>query len=102
MKEYPDNLKTEKQWKKLGYQLKGNAEEFKLWTNPHHHQLSSYYLREDVEPIKTELPWKSDGSITRKPNNDMGAYYCPSCGEWLNDLLKDTFCPICGQSLDWS
>jgi hypothetical protein len=52
MEEYPDNLKTEKQWKKLGYKLKDNAEEFKLWSNPHHQHLCSYYLLEDVELIK--------------------------------------------------
>jgi hypothetical protein len=52
MKAYPEDLKTEKQWKKLGYKPKENAEEFKLWQNPHHHMLCSYYLREDIEPIK--------------------------------------------------
>lgn len=64
MSYYPDDLKTERQWKKLGYKPKENAEEFKLWSNPHHHQLCSYYLREDVEPISITilseevLPWK--------------------------------------------
>ncbi len=48
---YPNDLKTERQWKKLGYQLKENAEEYKLWSNPHHYHLCSYYLREDVEQI---------------------------------------------------
>lgn len=29
-------------------------------------------------------------------------FYCPSCGEYLNERLIDDYCSVCGQKLDWS
>ena len=38
--------------------------------------------------------------IPKKPYWEYGVWHCKSCG--LDVFRDDSFCPICGQAIDWS
>lgn len=35
-------------------------------------------------------------------DQEFDYFYCPNCGEWVNEKCMDNYCSICGQALDWS
>ena len=43
------NLRTEKQWLKLGYVPDADADGIKMWTNGMHHQKAIYYAPHEVK-----------------------------------------------------
>lgn len=45
--------------------------------------------------------------IPKKPKHEHLNYYCSNCNTWLlwddaEPNANDTFCPKCGQAIDWS
>ena len=59
-----------------------------------------YFVEEEIKVIKTAL----EKQIPRKINNykkQPNARYgdCPICGR---RVIKENYCPRCGQALDWS
>ena len=37
--------------------------------------------------------------VSKKPYWEYGGWHCKSCG--LDISIDDSFCPVCGQAIDW-
>ena len=45
-----------------------------------------------VDALETRIP--------KKPYWEHGVWHCKSCGLYIFD--DESFCPVCGQAIDWS
>ena len=52
--------------------------------------------KECVEAVVIEALEKQ---IPKKPYWEYGGWHCKSCG--LDVLSDESFCPLCGQAIDW-
>lgn len=63
-------------------------------------QLSKYRELGTVE----ELQAAREKQIPKKPRFYARNHHCPSCDEWVGNsefFWKRSFCPNCGQAIDW-
>lgn len=54
------------------------------------------------EPVTTYAKLAAEAlesQVPKKPYWEYGVWHCKSCG--LNISIDDSFCPVCGQAIDW-
>ena len=65
----------------------------------------SHGISHDIfsEPVTTYAKLAIEAlekQVSKKPYWEYGVWHCKSCG--LDVFRDDSFCPICGQAIDWS
>ena len=55
-------------------------------------RMSAEAMKLAIEALEKQIP--------KKPYWEYGVWHCKSCG--LDVFRDDSFCPICGQAIDWS
>ena len=79
---------------------------WKVYEEHHLGMLARHYIDMLKELVDKETPKKVCHTIAPHPtieyDQEFDYFYCPNCGEWVNEKCMDNYCSICGQKLDWS
>lgn len=62
-------------------------------------------LIELVEKATPKKPFKKNRAYLYCPDGSKKEIYlahCPNCKDIIEDYVYHSYCPICGQALDWS
>lgn len=66
---------------------------------------NAHAFKEELEVLENK-PKKVCHTVAPHPTMDSDQefdyFYCPNCGEYLNERFINEYCSICGQALDWS
>lgn len=54
-------------------------------------RMSAEAMKLAIEALEKQMP--------KKPYWEYGVWHCKSCG--LDVSIDDSFCPVCGQAIDW-